>query len=280
MVSRYFLGQDELRALETTLLVSNSAMAAPTLDLKILIGWVIWYDILSNISLGSRPGLWQRYLTILNTETVAMNLEHITGCQNWLIVCVLKIYALMDWKKQVQATNQLNISDFVEKAGSIQQPLNAGITATFQALLQHGIGQVYALGSFKWLENEVRLVSYIFACAAAILLEVLVSGANPALPQIQQYVARIVTILAALPNHRLLLALSWPLCISGCMAEPIHYQFFTGLLSLFESTNQGGISHVLAALRECWRLRDKCGNKTYVHWGDAMKSLGTEILFA
>jgi hypothetical protein len=280
MLSRYFLGQGGLRALQTTLSRSNSAMPAPTLDLTTLIGWVLWYDILANISLGSRPGLWQRYLTILDSETVAMNLEHITGCQNWLIVCVLKIYALMDWKKQAQATNQLNIWDFVEKAGSIQQPLNAGITATFQNLLQHGIGQVYALGSFQWLENEVRLVTYIFACTAAILLEVLVSGANPALPQIQQYVARIVTILMALPNHRLLLALSWPLCISGCMAEPIHYQFLIRLLSPFESTNQGGISNVLAVLRECWKLREKSGNETYVGWEDAMKSLGTEILFA
>jgi hypothetical protein len=67
---------------------------------------------------------------------------------------------------------------------------------------------VYALGSFQWLENEVSLVTYIFACAAAILLEVLVSGANPDLPQIQEYVTRIITMLTGLPNHRLLLALS------------------------------------------------------------------------
>lgn len=109
----------------------------------------------------------------------------------------------------------------------------------------------------QWLENEVRLVTYIFACAAAILLEVLVSGANPDLPQIQEYVMKIVTILTGLLNHCLLLALSWPLCISGCMAKPIHYQFLIRLLSPLESTGQGGISNDLAVLLECWRWREK-----------------------
>jgi hypothetical protein len=277
MLSRYFSGKDGLRVLQKTLSRSNSA---PTLDLTNLIGWVLWYDILSNISLGSRLCLWQRYLTILGFETVALNLEYITGCQNWPLVLILKIYALMDWKKQVQTTNQLNMWELVQKAGVIQQTLNAGIAATFQTLLQHGIGESDAWRSSRWLESEVRCVTYIFACTAAILLEVVVSGANPALPQIQQHVGRIVTVLAALPNHRLLLALSWPLCISGCMAEPVYYQFLITLLSPFDSTNQGGISNVLPVLRECWRMREESGNETHVDWQDAMRSLGTEILFA
>jgi hypothetical protein len=69
---------------------------------------------------------------------------------------------------------------------------------------------------------KVRGLTYIFACAAAILLEVLVSGA---IPQIQEYASRIITTLTGLPNYRLLLSLSWPLCINACMAKPIHYQF-------------------------------------------------------
>ncbi|RDW91737.1 hypothetical protein BP5796_02902 [Coleophoma crateriformis] len=275
IVSWLFSSKDKLKTLHSPM--PGFDTITPTNQLTNLICWVIWYDILSNISWENRPGLWQRYLSILDSEESVLSLEKISGCQNWAIICILRIYALMDWGREAKAAYQLNDWDFVSKAGLIQQTLNTGIATTFQLLLQHGVGQVYALGSYKWLDNEVRFVTYIFGCAAAIFLDVLVSGANPALPQIRQNVERIVTSLAALPNHRLLMALSWPLCISGCMAEPVYYPFFVDMLSPFESTSQGNISSILGVLRECWKLRGK-NEDTYISWEEAIKSLAIEIL--
>lgn len=285
MIPRYFSADGELN-------IAGGSAEACDLSSAVtreVIGYVLWNDVLSYITVGTKPTLWQQYIAILENETSALRLEHASGCQNWVVLCLLRIYALWDWKNEAQATHSLSMWDLVQRASVIRQTLEAGVGAIAQQCLSdHEIAPVDEMQSsarFSWSDIEIGLVTYAFACAAAILLEVAVSGAYPSLPGVQRRVAGIANILTdeaigMRSSRRVLSALCWPLCVSGCLAEPDYYHVFEEILSQHQMSDNSGMRNVLEVIRECWRLRGTKRGQNGCHWTDAMLSLGKEILFA
>jgi hypothetical protein len=243
-------------------------------------GVITWYDILSCASTGLRP--------FLNIDYVDedffrhIQFDRLMGCETWLMRLILEIATLREWKLRLEATGILSTWELVRRAADIEMRLEASLIASSKQ-------QDEATSSYGNLittapsvsESYVKDITRIFAGAAMVYLQVIVSGPNPEIPEIQQGVSRTMTALDALKDKDLVRNLLWPICIAGCMAMSEDEGYWRDLISnvKWQKWSFGYPSKVLMVMEECWSLR-KCQPKTVlgVNWMTAMKSLDMRIL--
>lgn len=92
---------------------------------------------------------------------------------------IREIAALKDWKRVMARDGTLGVRELLRKAGDIEQRLEVGIarlTGRFSEVPSlHGAHAMYS--SHKYLNDlTVSRITYIFACAAQVYLNVVVSG--------------------------------------------------------------------------------------------------------
>ena len=126
------------------------------------------------------------------------------------------------------------------------------------------------------LERHSSLVTELFALAAITYFHVTISGAWPFLPAIRANVTRTLAALVALPSE-LLIRVSWPFAVTGCMVLEEGREVLRGVVSRAEmgGHNIGTVWKGCVIVEECWRLRDKGGE---VGWVEAIGGLGEAIL--
>jgi hypothetical protein len=252
---------------------------AATEHFSAIVSYVVWFDIISCITTGINPVLWQRYITLLSAENSDISFERVTGCRNWVIVHLLQVYGLKDWRKQARSAKRFSAWEFVAKATAIKETLTADIAAHAPSEAGASIfcnGRPFS--SSPGLDDDIGIVTYIFARATAILLEALMSGANRDLPEIQKHVDAIATTLTFRSISKLPVALSWPICVSGCFAGPVQNQSFEEALSNLDCPGSGRRGNGSDALRIYRRLRDLKCHDDDLDWTKAMESLGKGIL--
>jgi hypothetical protein len=225
----------------------------------------IWVDILSYATgLRTFNSVTFDYINLLEDGT--LELDKIMGCQNWVFIIMAKIALLEEWKK-THSTEDPNSLNLFSQA------------AILEALLRRGIDRILtARLGLSGLDLDSSIVTEIFACAAITYLHVVVSGAYPELPEIRESVTRTLTALAGLPE-RLLIRISWPFAITGCMALGDEQGLFRNwvLKAMQAGTSIGTVWKGLMVVEECWRInRMQVGCE--VSWITAMKSLGYKIL--
>ncbi|KAK8074376.1 C6 transcription factor [Apiospora hydei] len=215
------------------------------------IGAVMRIDILSAITRGSAPALTPNYQELFKSARPAIALESVSGCQNWVLDILLDVYQLRDWKANTKAAGLLSLWELTSKANTIQVNLEARIASN--TILLNKIRQDAERQKDKHQKYDVYLVSHIFACAVSVLLEVIVSGAHPRLPEVKRKVGRAVEALTdATKDSSLLDELGWPLFVVGCVVEEERHGFFRQLLS------SANLFRILELLERCWKSR-ACG---------------------
>jgi hypothetical protein len=60
---------------------------------------IMWFDVLTSITVETRPRLHDLYIGVLESPSLELNLGDIIGCQNWVVTSLLSIYSLRDWKQ-------------------------------------------------------------------------------------------------------------------------------------------------------------------------------------
>ena len=280
MVPEFFLRHDRLKTTASSSLDLNKPFDTDYVQLSNILGYAIWYDVFSNLFAGTQQSNSRRYIAMLEADVPEIQFSCITRCQNWVVVCLLKVLELQTWKRGVQVMQRHSAWDIMEKAMTIRQSLEIGIT-TASLRLSHPNkhpNPIRGFNSSSNSEHDVTLVTYVYACTTAIILEVIVSGAHPDLSAIQKHVAAIVMVLSAVQNSRLLDSLCSALCISGCMVDSSRRHIFEHLLSTMQSSSSYQLNDATEVIHECWRLRDLDVAGQGVDWADAMKSLGKEML--
>jgi hypothetical protein len=109
-----------------------------------------------------------------------------------------------------------------------------------------------------------------------VQLHTTVSGSYPGLPEVRNAVARLVVAVDKVAKEKSVRGVVWPICVSGCMAEPCHQPFFEGLISnaLVDSHQDfGNLGTALRILRKCWTEQAVSPTKE-CNWGKAMADLG------
>lgn len=204
-------------------------------------------------------------------ETGRIDVAHITGCENWILLRISEITALLSWKKDSQRLGCLSMRDLAQRATTIEKRLlekkGERSTKTSNA----------SPSSFIIDVCGVHAVTEIFVLAALTYLHVVVSGPNPNLPEIRLSVSKTISALQKFRYPQQLRSLAWPLCITGCMAEYNDRTAVRDLMATASASSIGGgkLCSIYLIIKECWRWRDN--GQGLLDWSDAMISLGEHI---
>ncbi len=241
---------------------------------------IAWYDILSCATTGSKTFSDSDFL---KARLGYIPLDKIMGCEDWVMLLIMDIALVDDWKKVSQTSGKLSIPQLVSRGAEIEKRLEDGLNYNSRTLqrLTKNAGPLDS-SSLGWTPQYIRcVITRIFACAALVYLHVIVSGAYPELPEIRNSVRRTIAAFQDLPDQGLVRSLAWPFCIAGCMAIPTEEGFFRKMvLTTSAATRQFENSDkALKIIEECWRLR--ASNELQIgttYWMTAMKSLCLNIL--
>lgn len=231
----------------------------------------IWSDVVRCASIGVSNSDGDSFPYLMYLEEDRIRLDHIMGCRNWGMIAIKEIADLEAWKKEMHRSRSLSIPLLSRKAAEIEQQLHTRLETVLQ-------GQ----DTLTKYEQECNLVTQLNAMSALTYLAIVVSGNSHLLPEVRSSVTNTLKSLKTLPTH-LLIRISWPYCVAGCMADESEKEDFRNLL--YDAHKNG---HILGTLwngleiiEEFWVLRenqafmqtaDKCA------WALAMDSLGAKIL--
>lgn len=243
-------------------------------------GVITWYDILSCASTGLKP--FSNFDYVDEAIFPHIHFDKLMGCETWLMRLILEIATLREWKSRLEASGTLSTWELVRRAADIEMRLETGLIASSKhpdkATPSYGTPTT-TVSSVP--ESHIKDITRIFASAAIVYLQVIVSGPNPEISEIQQGVSRTMAALDTLKDKDLVRNLLWPVCIAGSMAMSEHELYWRNLVSSVsrDRWSFGYPSKVLKIMEECWSLR-KCqpGIVPAVDWMTAMKNLDMRVL--
>lgn len=225
---------------------------------NLLLGSFIWFDIISCVS--TRSGSFLDLDHKLFLETAKIHLEDLSGCRNWAIVSIFEISLLDRWKKEEEEAHILSVIELTRRGRQIEQRLEEKLTTVENT------------------PSTRAAITRIFALSAITYLYVVVSGANPKLPEIISSVSKTIAAFQRLTDKRAIRSLVWPFCISGCLAQEEQYHIFRDLASAAEITEStvGTCLEALKIMEECWEARRICPYN--YDWVSVMHKRGQYIL--
>lgn len=256
-----------------------------------LVGAVLWFDILSCASTSDAPRLHSEALRLFQGT---IDLANIIPCQSWVALSMNDIAALSAWKIDAVSTCSLSFWRLFEKADPIRKRLGDGIAGlraeidkSFAAL---GISHLGTMGAYLVLTNPgvqqeaiKRAITLVFAHAAQVYLNTIISGADPKLDDVRNSVVDTMNALQELQiicDAQALRNLIWPICIAGSMAEDVPTQ--TYFQSLIEDLGEeahafGNTRTTLEIMQKCWTSRGENRSGSW-DWTVAMELLGQRVL--
>jgi hypothetical protein len=248
--------------------------------LNFIIESIVWVHTLSSITDGKDSAT--DFTHLLEDENSGIQLGRLMGCQNWVLVCILRIQSLHRWKKEARASESLNIWEMTQTAHIIGRKLSEGtdeMCRRFSKSRPNDCSITVPLVHFPPPpESLPDAITYIFICAAVIFLEVVVSGDFPRLPKVKEAVSRIIDALSLVQEPELLRILAWPLCVAGSMAETEHHAYFDNLVRTHSGRGKV-MGNVLDLLHRSWMIRKEGYryNEDSIYWMDARRDLGADF---
>ncbi|PVI02557.1 hypothetical protein DM02DRAFT_670415 [Periconia macrospinosa] len=233
----------------------------------------IWVDVLATSTFGAltyTPCAFD-YLELLQSEIIKP--QKIMGCRGRIMAVVLKISRLEQWKvmHREQMHHDHIKADLVFQSRQLRNELEQSIEK-LENECRNPKSNV--------LEEDLRLVSIIWAYGAHVLLQATVADEQSDQPGIDQtFVDICLQKLENLPT-RLVMRTSWPYTIAGSMAlsEAQHVRFQQIVGKTLREAQAPGISWKgLKVMEECWRLRRLQGQKR-IGWREGMESLGARVI--
>lgn len=238
----------------------STTMAPEDTSRTFFMASVIRFDILSMLTGGAATTMSDRYKNALTGVDPLIDLRPVAGSENWVFIVLLDVFTLRDWKRARQMTGLLSLWELTSEAHKINEDLDRGIATNLKRMgkLAQKLELDLEEGS-QSLQNEsnILVVSHIFACAVSVLLEVVVSGARPQLPDVRRKVDRAIESFALIEDPRLLHVLGWSFFVVGCLTEGEQHDFFRNLMSSSTSNGSASLGKILEALKTFWKLRDK-----------------------
>ncbi|KAK3386474.1 fungal-specific transcription factor domain-containing protein [Podospora didyma] len=225
---------------------------------------VIFDDIIASTALQRRPTLHEYHHGLLTTSTPSVpapvDMEAVVGCKNWVLLQIGEIAALDAWKQQCKMVGNLDVMELVRRATAIKDTLTARLahlqsespvskpSGVLDLLAPHGQPSPDRA-------DQHCLVTQVWACAALIYLSVVVSGWQPASPDVRHHVGQVISLLThQLSPPSLLRTMAWPFCVAGCLAEPAHQGYLREMVETLRPANLfGTLRKALEIMQDVWR---------------------------
>jgi len=211
--------------------------------------------VISCASTGLLPCLTSDYRSWFRGDTI--DIEGISGCEDWVIEIISEVATLRRWKLQNQASHTLNISELVHKGDRLENKLKQGL---FHLENQRwaGAGICSDTAELRPTASSAEKITRSFVQAALLFLYVVIHGAYPQIPEIQESVTRSMARLETLVDCDLLLCVPWPFCVTACLV-PRHQRedirFIYRRAEKYDKEVQS-LQEALKIAEDCWALRD------------------------
>ena len=237
----------------------------------------VWSDIMRCANVGLKPSMRDSFFYLDYLEEGSIHMDRLMGCQNWAMISIREISGLEAWRNEMlSGLKDPVLSGNSSGIDNLIVPLLSQKSAQIEARLKTGLTSIPSnLDGLTNHDREVELVTNIFGLSAVLYLAIVVSGSFGTLPKIQEEVLSALTAMKALPRH-LLMRVTWPYCVAGCLAEGIARDSFRHLPS---ETRAGGhptgqLWNALDLIEEFWRIRGALHPGQHIEspWALAMKS--------
>ena len=229
--------------------------------LKFLTNALAMYGILSSISIGPEAP-FSDYRQLVEQSGI-IQLEQITGCQNWVMLAILEVGALDKWKREETENRRLSMKTLARRAMDIEM------------LVENGLKESSG-------NPVIDLTTSIYATSVLTYMHTVVSGLNPNLTEVQDSVTTTINLMHQIQDAQMVKNLAWPLAVTGCMASKEQEDFFKTL------ANSAGIHSGARGLRNCWvlpslwertwKMRDMMTTSPPTRWEDLINGVGPAIL--
>jgi C6 transcription factor Pro1 len=230
---------------------------------------LIYNDIIASTVRQEEPRLYDFHrglLTAFDGTEPALNLETVIGCQNWALLHIGEIVALDAWKQKCKKAGNLDIIELVRRATVVKSSLEAHL-ARLESLPEpisdeaSSLPNIFRTDLFQQsygLQNQSRLTTRIWAHAALVYICVVISGWQPANPDVHYHVGRIVELLTShLSPPTLIRTVVWPFCVAGCLAEQAQEPLLRAMVEALQPPSVfGTVRKALDIMENVWYNRD------------------------
>ncbi|KAH7348018.1 fungal-specific transcription factor domain-containing protein [Pyrenochaeta sp. MPI-SDFR-AT-0127] len=255
-------------------------------------------DIISSTSLEQSPKIYPYHGSLLHKDDGPSNdrlleVKDFVGCQSWALLLIGEIATLGKWKKDLKRNSKLSMMELVRRASLIEQRLRDGIARLDTTQSSQQSQQISRLkGPLKEIMDRsnisfsaqpqeaemIALMTRIWAHAAHTYLLIVLSGWQPASPEVRESITQTIALFKRVTSPTWLRMLAWPFCVTGCLAtedeEPALREIANsaGALSSF-----GTLHDALSIMENVWRNRHQLDPDT---WDIAacLSSLGHKVL--
>ncbi|RFU32369.1 hypothetical protein B7463_g3968, partial [Scytalidium lignicola] len=235
-------------------------------NFRFLAGTIIWLDITSSITAGTRPHLlpYHSFVIASNSQT---KLEDIMGCKNWVMLQIGRIAALHEHKTQALQQGHFDRPEFEQSVDDISREIQCGFTQG--ALEGFDISECDSTTTLNTISDPLMFVTHIFAYMASLYLHLVAHGFGE-LEVLNTAISGAMRMLQTRISMHLLPALVCPLFVIGSVARREDEQFFRKVFSspplLDPLLKHRG--RILPILEEIWRRRQIMPGFT---WKDSLE---------
>jgi hypothetical protein len=239
--------------LDLSLPRDDSSVAEETMCFRFLSGSLTWLDIIFSITAGRAPFLSSHYSRILNAES-RIQLQDITGCQNWAMLQVARISAFYELKTQAIQQGDLDQTSYERTAGEINLEIECGLS-------QSAIHMLDPDSPWKDAKNHdaQSLVTQMVAYMATAYLHLVMHGFQK-LELLDTTLSSAIRMLQTQVPSYVLPSLIAPIYVIGILAQEDQH-FFREILSappLLDPLYRHRM-RLLPVMEEIWKRRSRHG---------------------
>lgn len=264
---------------------------------QFLVNSTLWIDIIISIVHARSPkyiGLSKSLVTAQGEcwtslsdmdKLPGLGMDHVSGCPDSVMLALAEIASLAHWKAAEQRKDKLSYKELVGRGDSIEERLLRNYSDAdrpnqndldFQHLNVRLLGTTDE-GVLFPSDNSRSLAASLFREAAALLLNTVISGTNPGVPEIQESVNRITQLLresvAQLEVDR---AFVFPIFLAGSLSEDgTHRDLYQARFRKLDRT-VGNVSQIQFAMESVWRKRHV--TRAAVDFGESLREQNFNLL--
>lgn len=235
---------------------------------------LLWTDILASTALERAPRLRAFHQQLIVGDDPSLQAWDFFGCHNWVLLIISQIAGFQAWKKEMKRARTLSMVELVKQGSCIESRLRAGIAELDQVIMdvpfdpfdpsarspdQPFLGSGFQIiTDFGQQRSSVAQAIHtkIWAKAALTFDAVVVSGFQPALPDIQVNIAETIELFRALPSPLCLRTMVWPFAVTGCLALSEQEDFFRSMVSNMDGMQVfGTVKEALKIMETVWEHR-------------------------
>lgn len=231
---------------------------------------VIFDDIIASTVLQEQPQLYDHHRSLLCPNECGdppVDIDGVIGIKNWVLLEIGEVSALDAWKQQCLKGGNLNVLELarrgmVIKESLVDQLMRLETASEPLALEKNNSSDILtAFDHQPKLSSQTAFITQVWAHAALIYLLVVLSGWQPASPDVRYNVDRVIELLTHSPHPALLRTMVWPFCVAGCLAEPTQESQLRILVKPLPRSIYGTVHKALDIMETVWQNRDGPTNR-------------------